>query len=91
MKMLEKIKNGHQTLLEVEKQLQDLSDDYVLVASLRPTEEKFVYHLLVAPNVLDVKLGECSEVTADSIEELRLNFLISLASLRKAKLDKLVK
>lgn len=65
--------------------------EYLLSLSQTVVEDKWVWHLLIAYDKVGIKLEECEEVVGGTLEELRLNFLIKLAEMRKERLDKLEK
>lgn len=65
------------------------ASEYVLSLSKTVVEGEWVWHVLMCEDKVDVKLNECYEVVGKTVEELRMNFLIKLADLRKERLDKL--
>jgi len=81
-------------VVEFKEVLADMSSwgsEYLLSLSKTVIEDKWVWHLLIAYDKVGIKLEECEEVVGGTLEELRLNFLIKLADMRKKRLDKLDK
>lgn len=81
-------------VVEFKEVLADMSSwgsEYLLSLSKTVVEDKWVWHLLIAYDKVGIKLEECEEVIGGTLEELRLNFLIKLADMRKKRLDKLEK
>lgn len=81
-------------VVEFKEVLADMSSwgsEYLLSLSKTVIEDKWVWHLLIAYDKVGIKLEECEEVIGGTLEELRLNFLIKLADMRKKRLDKLEK
>lgn len=78
-------------ILEYENLMRDVSSwasEYVVSLSRTVVEGEWVWHVLMCEDKVDVKLSECNEVIGKTVEELRMNFLIRLAELRKERLDK---
>lgn len=78
--------------MEYENLMRDVSSwasEYVVSLSKTVLEGEWVWHVLMCEDKVDVKLSECHEVIGKSVEELRMNFLIRLAELRKERLDKI--
>lgn len=81
-------------VVEFKEVLADMSSwgsEYLLSLSKTVIDDKWVWHLLIAYDKVGIKLEECEEVIGGTLEELRLNFLIKLADMRKKRLDKLEK
>lgn len=77
--------------MEYENLMRDVSSwasEYVVSLSKTVLEGEWVWHVLMCEDKVDVKLNECHEVIGKTVEELRMNFLIQLAELRKERLDK---
>ena len=64
------------------------ASEYVVSLSRTVVDGEWVWHVLLCEDKVDVKLSECHEVVGKTVEELRMNFLIRLAELRKERLDK---
>lgn len=68
--------------------MSEWASEYLVSLSQTVVDGKWVWHVLLCEDKEGVKLQECHEVIGDTVEELRLNFLIRLAELRKERLDK---
>lgn len=78
-------------IMVYESLIRDMSgwaSEYVLSLSKMVVGGEWVWHVLMCEDKVDVKLSECYEIVGRTVEELRMNFLIRLAELRKEKLDK---
>lgn len=68
--------------------MSEWASEYLVSLSQTMVDGRWVWHVLLCEDKEGVKLQECHEVIGDTVEELRLNFLIRLAELRKERLDK---
>lgn len=73
----------------LKREISGWGSEYVLSLSKTVVGGRWVWHVLICEDKEGVKLQECHEVIGDTVEELRLNFLIKLAELRKERLDKI--
>lgn len=74
---------------ELKREMSGWGSEYLLSLSQTVVDGRWVWHVLICEDKEGVKLQECHEVIGDTVEELRLNFLIKLAELRKERLDKI--
>jgi len=73
---------------QLEKELTNFASEYLVSVSKRVQNSIWVWHALLCEDKSGVMLEECYEADGETVAELRLNFLILLAELRKKKLDK---